>query len=586
MSLSNIFSSTALSKMAQRLGLEPPHKDRPAWSYGTHYKEGVDARLTGILSAAAERFARENPGYTVEATSGKNARKSGTQWHPGGIATDVQIMDPTGKKLGNYRDAKSFRTYEKFAQTAKAVQHETYPELDSHFAWGGYYGGRFAADQMHFDLGPTRGSLGTWEGGLNKAGRNFLPGAESIGIGEISRQQLADVPTPTARPDPRDPANMDPDPAFGSLGPMFASLQHPNLAAPVGQVQRAHLAEALKAAPISAVDAAPPAPSIAPHDVARQAVNAPVDAMGGLGSSLARNAVGLATQKGKGALASLPPDRQMPNKSPMSMATLGGIVGSMAGPAPNAAPASPMRPDNVSYAGPKGAFAVSPAEAQPTPADVAPASPVRPDNLNAAGPKGMFNVAPNLMSPDAMAPAPALSPPTDVQEHVIAPMTQTPAPAAVAQPAAVRQRVAAPAAQPAAPARQAPSMPSLDKDIAGVSPSEAFGVGSIADAIGGPRGAFAMSRSTPGTGVINRGPLGTATFNSTGAVTPVGPSGDIRANRDTMKAWGRVLGSIFDSEKDKAGKTSSGGFSSSSSGRGRGAFGAAGGRLGQSQHSL
>lgn len=148
-----------------------------------NYKSGVDARLTDILNTAAKQF----PDFKVDAMSG--FRPGDPRFHGRGLATDVQLTDiMSGRKLGNYQDAASFGSYEKFAQTARQVQMAKYPELSDDFRWGGYFGGGKgkygAVDTMHFDLGGRRTGMGggSWEGGLNSTQRALWPGAQSQGM--------------------------------------------------------------------------------------------------------------------------------------------------------------------------------------------------------------------------------------------------------------------------------------------------------------------------------------------------------------------------------------------------------------------
>jgi hypothetical protein len=102
----------------------------------------------------------------------------------------VRLTDlATGKALANYQDPSTFRAYEQFAQVARQVQMEKYPELANQFRWGGYFsGGRGkygAMDQMHFDLGGGRVGMGggSWENGLTASQRSLFPGVESFGMG-------------------------------------------------------------------------------------------------------------------------------------------------------------------------------------------------------------------------------------------------------------------------------------------------------------------------------------------------------------------------------------------------------------------
>ena len=145
----------------------------------------VDARLVDILRTAAERS-----GMRAEAYSGY--RPGDPRFHGKGLATDVRLFDEKGNLLPNYQNSASFRSYEEFAQNARMVQMEKYPELANQFRWGGYFSGPKgkydAADLMHFDLGGGSGlgmAGGSWENGLTTAQRRLFPGAESRGIGDL-----------------------------------------------------------------------------------------------------------------------------------------------------------------------------------------------------------------------------------------------------------------------------------------------------------------------------------------------------------------------------------------------------------------
>ena len=145
------------------------------------YKSGVDPRLTDILQEAASRF----PGFKVDATSGYRA--GDPRFHGGGLATDVQLTDlASGRLLGNYQDAASFRAYEQFAQVSRQIQMAKYPELADKFRWGGYFSGgpgKYGAlDTMHFDLGGGGMAGGSWAGGLTSAQASLWPGIQSQGM--------------------------------------------------------------------------------------------------------------------------------------------------------------------------------------------------------------------------------------------------------------------------------------------------------------------------------------------------------------------------------------------------------------------
>ncbi|OCC01718.1 hypothetical protein BA190_27540 [Labrys sp. WJW] len=148
-----------------------------------NYRSGVNAQLTDILRTAAERS-----GLQVQAISG--LRPGDPRFHGQGLATDVSIIDPaTGRALPNYQNGAAFRQYESFAQVARQVQMERYPELSDQFRWGGYFSGGKgkygAADLMHFDLGGRRVGMGggSWANGLTPAQRALFPDATSIGMG-------------------------------------------------------------------------------------------------------------------------------------------------------------------------------------------------------------------------------------------------------------------------------------------------------------------------------------------------------------------------------------------------------------------
>lgn len=153
-----------------------------------NYKSGVDNRLTDILQTAAQRM----PGYKVDAISG--LRPGDKRFHGQGLATDVQLTDLlSGKKLGNYQDASSFRTYEQFAQEARRVQMEKYPELSEQFRWGGYFGGgkgKYGAlDTMHFDLAGDKVGMGggSWQNGLTQNQTALWPGVTSQGMSSAAQ---------------------------------------------------------------------------------------------------------------------------------------------------------------------------------------------------------------------------------------------------------------------------------------------------------------------------------------------------------------------------------------------------------------
>jgi hypothetical protein len=131
-------------------------------------KGGADFRLTDIMRKTA-RYLPE--GWTVRQTSGY--RPGDPRFHGRHMALDITIYDPQGHDIPNYQSGASFRLYEEFALKAREIQKQYYPELTSRFAWGGYYGpgagGRKiygTEDIMHYDVGGTRGTAGSFETGL------------------------------------------------------------------------------------------------------------------------------------------------------------------------------------------------------------------------------------------------------------------------------------------------------------------------------------------------------------------------------------------------------------------------------------
>jgi hypothetical protein len=152
----------------------------------------VDNRLLDILDKAATDFP-----YEVRVRSG--FRDGDKRFHGHGMAMDITLHDPqTGAKIPDYQDANSFRVYEQFAQRARQVQQQHYPDLERNFRWGGYFSGGpgkyGAADLMHFDLGGSDRlgmAGGSWDGGLSQQQRAYFPGAKSQGMNSTQGQAMA-----------------------------------------------------------------------------------------------------------------------------------------------------------------------------------------------------------------------------------------------------------------------------------------------------------------------------------------------------------------------------------------------------------
>jgi peptidoglycan hydrolase-like protein with peptidoglycan-binding domain len=142
----------------------------------------ADPALVQVLTEAAAR----SP-YNVVMFSGDRDGTSASQ-HDTGNAVDIVLIDPsTGQEIPNLANGEAFPIYEQFAHTARAVQQQIAPQLADTFRWGGYFGpsnlNPDGADLMHFDLGPTANMrMGSWDGGLNAEGQQFVA---NLGQGQI-----------------------------------------------------------------------------------------------------------------------------------------------------------------------------------------------------------------------------------------------------------------------------------------------------------------------------------------------------------------------------------------------------------------
>jgi len=149
---------------------------------------GVHRGLVEVMDIAASAMPE---GYSVKITPHGGVRTRGSGQHPAGTALDIQIYKGN-KEIPNYQDGKAFRIYEQFAQLAKSIQTELYPELNGQFRWGGYFSkdrkptGYGAIDLMHFDVGSSQNAMfyGTWEGGVRS---QFLKILQKTYPGLISR---------------------------------------------------------------------------------------------------------------------------------------------------------------------------------------------------------------------------------------------------------------------------------------------------------------------------------------------------------------------------------------------------------------
>lgn len=181
--------------------LEQPPSNNRLSAPSTANIEKVDPRLVDVLRRAAEEFPLR---VEVTPSGGSNARKSQSSQHNKNKAIDIQIYDENDKPISNYQDGSSFRTYEQFAQTARKIQQEQYPELGKNLRWGGYFSGKKnygALDLMHFDLGGSDNlgmAGGSWEKGLSEQQRKYYPTAMSSGMSEMPTE--VDTPQRSTKP--------------------------------------------------------------------------------------------------------------------------------------------------------------------------------------------------------------------------------------------------------------------------------------------------------------------------------------------------------------------------------------------------
>lgn len=149
----------------------------------------TDPKLRDIIEKAAAKS-----GLKVQVISA--ARPGDPRRHGRGQAIDIQLFDASGTPIPNYQNARFFREYEKFAQIARLVQQELYPELDERFTWGGYFSGgkgKYGAlDTMHFDLGGTAAG-GSWDTGLTDAQKKLWKDVDSKPISFLGFHGLSDM---------------------------------------------------------------------------------------------------------------------------------------------------------------------------------------------------------------------------------------------------------------------------------------------------------------------------------------------------------------------------------------------------------
>lgn len=108
--------------------------------------EGLNPKLIDVLHEASKDLP---PGYHIRMFSGKDARATGTQNHPGGVAVDLAIYDSNGKRLADRGFGDGHKVYEQLAQSMNIRGKEKYPGTE--YVWGGAWtvaGG----DRMHYQI--------------------------------------------------------------------------------------------------------------------------------------------------------------------------------------------------------------------------------------------------------------------------------------------------------------------------------------------------------------------------------------------------------------------------------------------------
>ena len=161
----------------------------PRYLKNARLHTGVHRSLQEIIDIASSAMPDN---YSVEITShgGKRSAKSGAlkgSRHITGDAIDI-LIKKDGKILKNLQHGPTFRVYEQFAQLARTVQTELYPELTGQFRWGGYFKQGVPVDMMHFDVGRSETEMhyGTWSGGVKpqyiRELQKRYPGLVSVGM--------------------------------------------------------------------------------------------------------------------------------------------------------------------------------------------------------------------------------------------------------------------------------------------------------------------------------------------------------------------------------------------------------------------
>ena len=110
----------------------------------------------------------------------------------GALAVDVWLVNPKGERLCNFKCPQNFEPYQTFMQMVKHIQDRDFPAYRNQGRWGGYFGGSYANDEMHYDLEPSAWTAaGNWEKGLFPGYAYFgRPGDVGKGMGQIASYRL------------------------------------------------------------------------------------------------------------------------------------------------------------------------------------------------------------------------------------------------------------------------------------------------------------------------------------------------------------------------------------------------------------
>ncbi len=164
----------------------------------------------------------------------------------GALAVDVWLVNPKGERLCNFKCTQNFEPYQTFMQMVKHIQDRDFPAYKNQGRWGGYFGGSYANDEMHYDLEPSAWTAaGNWEKGLFPQYAYFGKKSDvGKGMGLIAGYKLPATGTTLASMETPGPAAASvavaaKTPAPGPAPIQVASLQATAQPAPAAQPTQA-----------------------------------------------------------------------------------------------------------------------------------------------------------------------------------------------------------------------------------------------------------------------------------------------------------------------------------------------------------